>query len=84
MTPKLAELIAHCKAHGIEGSYSAKQDGDRWRARLKVGMTIYNVPDATRDEALERAATSALRDIHDPMPQPGTRAYVEWWARHGG
>ncbi len=82
--PALAELIAYCSAHGIKGSYSARHDPPWWRARIKVGMEIHSGAADTRDAALERIAEIALRDLLDPMPQPGTREYVEWQRRRNG
>lgn len=83
MPPKLAQLIAYCQASGIQGSYSAREDPPLWRARVKIGMTSFSAPADTRDEALERAAGSALRFLLDPMPQHGTPEYVAWEARKG-
>lgn len=84
MQPKLAELIAYCREHGIKGSYNAKHDPPYWRAKVRVGMTVYSVPADTREEALERAAETALRNLRDPMPELGSRAYVAWRQRRGG
>ncbi len=81
MTPKLAELIAYCREQGIEGRYGVRFEEGRWRARINVGMVIHSGPADTRDAALERIAEAALRDLRDPMPQPGTDAYAAWRAR---
>lgn len=84
MTPKLAELIAYCKANNIKGSYNAIHDPPWWRARITVGMIRYNVPAETREEALERAAAMALDYLRDPPPEPGSAGYAEWWERRKG
>lgn len=84
MTPKLAELIAYCRTNNIKGSYSCKEDPPHWRAKITVGMNVYNVPAATKDAALERGAEVALRDLLDPQPQPGTPEYVAWQERMKG
>lgn len=83
MTPKLAKLIAYCRANGIKGSYSVREDPPLWRARIKVGAVIYNVPADTEDEALERGAQLALDRLLDPPPQIGTPEYVAWRGRRG-
>lgn len=78
---KLAELIGYCQSHGIKGSYGCKEDPPLWRARIKVGMVIHSGAADTRDEALERIAGVALDNLLDPMPEPGTREFVDWQKR---
>lgn len=84
MTPKLAELIAHCKANGIKGSYGVSEDPPGWQARVRVGQTIHSGGAATADEALERMAGVALTSLLDPMPQPGSDEFSAWQARRKG
>ena len=81
MPPKLAELITYCQERGIKGSYSVRHDPPLWRAKVKAGQVIFDVPADTRDAALERAAETALEYLTDPQPVPGTDAYVTWKAR---
>lgn len=84
MPPKLAELIAYCHEHGIKGGYRSWHDPPRWRARVAVQTTAFVAPGDTEGEALDRAAENAMRHLTDPMPQPGTRAFVEWQERRAG
>lgn len=81
MTPRLAELIAYCREHGIKGSYSVKHDPPWWRARITVGKVVYNVPADSRAAALERGAEVALANLTDSPPAIGTGAYAAWQQR---
>lgn len=81
MPPKLAELIAYCRERGIRGSYGVRHDPPHWRARVRVGQVVHSGTADTQDEALDRMAGVALDHLVDPMPQPGSEAYVAWQAR---
>lgn len=77
----LEALLAYCRDHDLRGSYRVRKEEMGYRAYIRVGERSTNGIDATRQGALDRIAAGMLDDLMDPMPTPGTPAYVDWMAR---
>lgn len=67
----LTDFLAYCREHGLHGSYSARQEGSWWRAKVRVGMKVFTGPANTREDALNWMAGAALKHLRDPEAKMG-------------